>query len=87
MAESRKNCTHESRTEEVIVVSWCVRCSGWRYARVSYFSGLGSASSSEALSSERHFLPAETTDPTELSYLIQRAFRAAQEGEQDARNN
>jgi len=84
--QHRRNCTHEPKTEEVIVVRWCVRCSGWHYVRVSYFQGSGLAGTSDVISSERHFLPVEDTSPEDLEALIQRAFRAAQEGEQDAQN-
>jgi len=35
---------------------------------------------------ESHFLPVEETTPDELNALIQRAFRSAQEWEQDRKN-
>lgn len=78
----RKNCTHTVSEQCILLVAWCVRCSGWRVQRV----GVDCGSSSDTASTqvyERHFLPAEETSPEELQALIQRTFRCAQEWEQD----
>ena len=78
----RKFCTHEGGDVALALVTWCVRCSGWRYKRV----GVGSGSYSDTASAqvyESHFLPAEETDPSQLLALASRLFRCAQEWGQD----
>lgn len=80
----RQNCTHQAKETVVLFISWCQRDSGWRVVRASSrpdsLSGPGSVEVYES-----HFLPQEETSPDELQHLIQRAFRCAQEWEQDAR--
>lgn len=78
----RKWCTHSSQEIVVLVIRWCARCSGWHYKRVGVGCGSLSAIASAEVY-ESHFLPAEETTPDELQFLIQRAFRAAQELEED----
>lgn len=82
----RKNCTHSTDSFVMLVVRWCTRCSGWQVRRVGGASGSGSAYSSPELL-ESHFLPVEETSPDELQALVQRAFRNAQEWEQDLRDS
>lgn len=74
----RKFCSHGVDDPQLILVTWCARCSGWRCSRhgVPLGSPLAFASL-EVL--ENHFLPQEETTPEELSAVIQRAFVAAQE--------
>lgn len=74
----RKNCTHSTTGDQVIVVRWCARCSGWRVSRLGELAGSASGSSSLELF-ENHFLPQEETSPEQLNHLIQRAFLFAQE--------
>lgn len=66
----------------MLIVSWCGRCSGFRYSRLGAALGSGLDSSSLELY-ESHFLPAEETDPSEMLHLTMRAFRCAQEWQQD----
>lgn len=80
----RKFCSHQADTAVVVFVTWCVRCSGWRYVRALEERGslLGSNSGAP---SESHFLPQEDTDPSQLLALMTRAFTVAQEVELDKR--
>lgn len=78
----RKMCTHDGGDVAIGLVTWCVRCSGWRYRRVGVGPASGSVISS-AVVYESHFLPAEETDPTTLLALASRLFRCAQEWGQD----
>jgi hypothetical protein len=80
----RKSCTHRTDSTVVIFVTWCVRCSGWRYVRALEEQGslLGTSSGAP---SESHFLPQEETSPSELLALMARAFNVAQEVELDKR--
>jgi hypothetical protein len=81
----RKHCSHQTDVTALLFVTWCVRCSGWRVTRSSVAqASFWATPSIEAY--ESHFLPAEETGPEELSALIERLFRCAQEWEQDARN-
>lgn len=81
----RKVCSHPTNITVVLFVTWCVRCSGWRVVRsASAQASFWATPSIEAF--ESHFLPVEETSPDELQSLIQRAFRAAQEWEQDSRD-
>lgn len=66
----------------MLILSWCGRCSGFRYSRLGAAHGSGLDSSSLELY-ESHFLPAEETDPSEMLHLTMRAFRCAQEWQQD----
>ena len=78
----RRTCTHVGDQPCVMIIRWCVRCSGWSVSRL----GVASVSPLVTGSLERlesHFLPVEETTPDELQHLIQRAFRCAQEWEQD----
>lgn len=80
----RKNCSHRPDVTVLLFIQWCVRCSGWRVTR----SAVEQGSFWDTPSIERyesHFLPAEETEPQELSALIERSFRCAQEWEQDAK--
>lgn len=78
----RKTCSHQSEIVVVLLVTWCVRCSGWQVQRVGVGRGFGSDGCSAEVY-ERHFLPVEETSPDELQHLIQRALRQAQELEQE----
>lgn len=78
----RKTCSHESQEPCVLIVRWCVRCSGWQASRLGSDSALPWGSVS-LVPYESHFLPVEETNPDELQALIQRVFRSAQEWEQD----
>lgn len=78
----RKFCTHEGGDVAIGLVTWCVRCSGWRYRRVGVGSG-SSLDSGSAQVYESHFLPAEETDPSTLLAIASRLFRCAQEWGQD----
>lgn len=80
----RRTCTHTSETSVIIFLSWCKRCSGWRFVRASEEAGSLSVTSIDG-PYESHFLPQEETGPSELSHLIERAFRCAQELELDPR--
>lgn len=82
----RKMCSHASEETTVLLIEYCVRCSGWRYSRCQVGRSYTLDGSVGSQVSERHFLELEASDPAELSVLIQRAFRVAQELEQDARN-
>jgi len=87
MTETRKSHTHLSKTQVTLEIRWCVRCSGWEYVRrlaerESSWVGYGASTYMEG-----HFLEAEETSPDILALLLGRAMRAAQEAEQDARNN
>lgn len=81
----RKHCSHYASEYANLLVTWCVRCSGWRVARYGPAPGSGSGDCSRELY-ESHFLPAEETTPDELQAIVQRLFRCAQEWEQDAQN-
>lgn len=78
----RKYCTHEPDSLVIGLVTWCPRCSGWRYKRVGadFGSALGGAST---VVYESHFLPAEETDPATLLAIVSRLFRCAQEWGED----
>lgn len=80
----RRHCSHRTDVTVLLFITWCTRCSGWRLTR----SALSQASFWDTPSIEgyeSHFLPAEETSPDELQALIQRAFRCAQEWEQDSK--
>ena len=79
----RRTCTHPSTDPCVLIVRWCVRCSGWQAHRCGVHSGSFWAPDTP-VPYESHFLPIEETNPDELLALIQRCFRSAQEWEQDA---
>jgi len=81
----RKNCNHYPTVLVSLHIRWCARCSGWQVRRVGQEPGLLSAIDSPVVY-ESHFLPVEETTPDELNALIQRAFRSAQEWEQDRKN-
>jgi len=81
----RHVCAHMPRSEVLLVVRWCVRCSGWQVRRLGVDCGSSSVIGSPELY-ESHFLPVDDTGPDELQPLIQRVFRCAQEWEQDAQN-
>lgn len=78
----RKFCSHRAIDTCVLFISWCERCAGWRFVRASSSAGLRSVPDSVELY-ESHFLPVEETSPDELLILVQRAFRSAQEWQQD----
>jgi len=78
----RKTCSHPSDDPVVILIGWCVRCSGWQVSRFGVHSG-SSWGPGSLERYESHFLPVEETSPDELQHLIQRAFRCAQEWGQD----
>lgn len=78
----RRNCSHPRETHCTLIVSWCVRCSGWHVSRVGVERGSRWATASTEVY-ESHFLPAEETSPDQLQVLVQRVFRSAQEWEQD----
>lgn len=80
----RKMCTHQADTAVVIFVTWCARCSGWRYVRALEAQGSLLDGSSDA-PSESHFLPQEETGPDDLLALMTRAFNTATEVELDKR--
>lgn len=80
----RKMCTHQADTAVVIFVTWCARCSGWRYVRVLEDRGSLLDGSSDA-PSETHFLPQEETGPDDARALMTRALHVAQEVELDKR--
>lgn len=79
---NRQHCSHKAGEACVLIITWCTRCSGWRVMRVSSHPVSSLDQSTFALY-ESHFLPVEETSPDELQHLIQRAFRSAQEWEQD----
>lgn len=78
----RRHCTHPSDAFAIGLVTWCQRCSGWRYKRVGAEPGSTLASASTVVF-ESHFLPAEETDPSTLLALASRLFRCAQEWGED----
>lgn len=79
----RQHCGHRTDHTVLLFITWCSRCSGWRIVRsVVSQASFWDTPSTEAY--ESHFLPQEETSPDELQHLIQRAFRAAQELNQDA---
>lgn len=78
----RKHCMHGGGEVALALVTWCVRCSGWRYKRVGVDSG-SYLDGGSAQVYESHFLPAEETTPEDLQVLAQRLFRCAQEWGQD----
>lgn len=78
----RKHCSHPIPHFSVLLVQWCVRCSGWRVRRVGVEPGSESDTSSVEVY-EAHFLPQEETGPDELQHLIQRTLRAEQEAATD----
>lgn len=81
----RKNCTHSTSGDQVLIIRWCQRCSGWRVSRLG--EPLGSASVGRSLELyENHFLPQEETSPDQLNHLIQRAFLCSQEAGLTQRN-
>jgi hypothetical protein len=77
-------CSHKSSSSVIVFVTWCVRCSGWRYVRALEEAGSLSVGSPDG-PYESHFLPQEETGPSELLALMQRAFLVAQECELDGR--
>lgn len=79
-------CSHLSEGAQLLLVEWCVRCSGWRYGRVDVESELSHTLWWPATWDERGFLPSEECGPDELLALTARTFRAAQELEQDRKN-
>ena len=81
---NRRMCTHRTDSTVVIFVTWCARCSGWRYVRVLEEQGSLLGTSSDA-PSESHFLPQEEVGPSELLALMTRAFTTAAEVELDKR--
>lgn len=74
----RKACTHRADHPVVTIITWCERCSGWRFSRVGVPLGspLGSGSL-EVL--ESHFLPTEDTSPDDTWSLFMRCFNIARE--------
>lgn len=80
----RRTCSHRTDTTVVLFIAWCTRCSGWRIVRGGESQGSFWGSAMPEVY-ESHFLPQEETGPDELQALIQRAFRAAQEWEQDSK--
>jgi len=79
----RKYCSHVTGDPVVTIVTWCARCSGWRFSRLGVLPGSRSATSSlEVL--ESHFLPAEDTSPDETWHLFMRQFNIARETVEDS---
>lgn len=76
----RKNCSHAPTHQEIILVAWCVRCSGWRVRRVGVDSG-SSSDTNSAVVYESHFLPAEEADPMDLLSLGRRALETSRDAE------
>jgi len=82
---NRRVCTHYPAVYANLLVAWCSRCSSWQVNRYGPAAGSTSDDCSRELY-ESHMMPVEETTPDELQHLVQRLFRAAQEWEQDARN-
>lgn len=78
----RRNCAHPVNEFVVCIIQWCARCSGWRYKRVGVEPG-STLDTGSAKVYESHFLEAEETTPDTILALTTRAFRSAQEWQQE----
>lgn len=83
MVGNRNDCFHTAETAGLLLVRWCVRCSGWAYSSLLEGQEQDSESSTRVRFIDRGFWPAEDAGPEDFHHATSRLLRASQELEQD----
>lgn len=85
MTASRNNgCKHPSKTSAILVLRWCVRCSGWRYLALQERPEEESGTYGHYVGIDDGFWPMEDGGPEDLIHLAHRMCRSTMEAEADA---